>query len=340
MDSDPAAQSTTISADLPIRTGKPMEQSILADTENTPSQHPSCPSKLVTNEVAPDDQLPKSKSRVGVAQTKLDDEVAIRAGEIMASAGPKAKRRKPKSKRGLGKPTGFEEYYADGPMTPAEHEESRRLFDQYVCSHHLLFYRITDHLLGPTHLNSTDSHDLSHKCRPGMLITAWSRRIQEALTRYQWKRRMENDRRAIFFKYLQYGGVDASQNYGMGVSPKELKQMSNDEACQARSQTMIQRHRQNLKVSFEEVARGFLYVSRGFLTRRLKTLANDATEALFTSITTTQKVRRVSRLQLGLSETSSHICSIMRCVPSTRTTFTRHGKSATLLPWSFGRMCN
>jgi hypothetical protein len=44
---------------------------------------------------------------------------------------------------------------------------------------------------------------------------------------------MENDRRAIFFKYLQYGGVDASQNYGTGVSPKELKQMSNYEARQA-----------------------------------------------------------------------------------------------------------
>jgi hypothetical protein len=87
---------------------------------------------------------------------------------------------------------------------------------------------------------------------------SYSRRIQEALTRYQWKRRMENDRRAIFFKYLQYGGVDASQNYGTGVSPKELKQMSNDEARQARSQTMIQRDQEELEVNFEAVARGFL----------------------------------------------------------------------------------
>lgn len=170
-----------------------------------------------------------------------------------------------------------------------------------------------------------------------MLTTSFSRRIQEALTRYQWKRRMENDRRAIFFKYLQYGGVDASQNYGMGVSPKELKQMSNDEARQARSQTMIQPERQNLEVSFEAVARGFLYVQRSPLSMNL---ANDTTEALFTPITTTQKVRRVSRLQLGLSETSSHIFSIMMRVPSTRTTFTRRGRSAILLQWSFGRMSN
>jgi hypothetical protein len=132
MDPDTAVPPTTISGDLPIRTGKPMEPSISADAENTPSQDHSWPSKPTTIETAPDDQLPKSKSQVGVPQTKLDDEVAIRAGEIMASAGPKAKRRKPKSKRGLGKPTGFEEYYADGPMTPEEHEESHQLYDPYV----------------------------------------------------------------------------------------------------------------------------------------------------------------------------------------------------------------
>lgn len=141
MDLDPVAQSTTISGDLPIRTGKPMEPSISADTENTPSHDASWPSKLKTNEIAPDDQLPKSKYQVGVPQTKLDDEVAIRAGEIMASTGSKAKRRKPKSKRGLGKPTGFEEYYADGPMTPAEHKESRQLYGPYVYSLQLLPYK-------------------------------------------------------------------------------------------------------------------------------------------------------------------------------------------------------
>lgn len=68
---------------------------------------------------------------------------------------------------------------------------------------------------------------------------------------------MENERRAIFFKYLQYGGIDASQNSGTGVSSKELKKMSTDDARQARSQTMIPLERRKLRVSFEEVARGF-----------------------------------------------------------------------------------
>lgn len=336
MDLDPVAQSTTISGDLPIRTGKPMEPSISADTENTPSHNSSWPSKPKTNEIAPDDQLPQSKHQVGVPQTKLDDEVAIRVGEIMASTCSKAKRRKPKSKRGLGKPTGFEEYYADGPMTPAEHEESRQLYDPYVILPPFVVLESIDFLLlGPTHLNSKYSQDLNHTCRPGMLINSSSRRIQEALTQYQWKRRMENDRRAIFFKYLQYGGVDASQNHATGISPKELKQISNDEARQAHSQTMIQRDRQGLEVNFEKVARGFLYVQESSLTMDL---ANDTTEALFMPITSTRKVRRVSRLQPGRFETSSHIFSIMTCVPNTRTTFTRRGGSAILLQWSFGGM--
>ncbi|KAE8378783.1 Argonaute complex, subunit Arb1 [Aspergillus bertholletiae] len=44
---------------------------------------------------------------------------------------PLKKRRKPKSKakHGKGKPTGFEEYYVDTPMTPKEHEEEKALYD-------------------------------------------------------------------------------------------------------------------------------------------------------------------------------------------------------------------
>ncbi|KAJ5370907.1 uncharacterized protein N7496_006999 [Penicillium cataractarum] len=219
MNSNPPHHSTAISGDLPIRSSKPMRPPTLAETENPPCEDAKPPTMSATIEEVPEDSPPKPNPRVGAPQTKLDDEVALRAGEIMASVIHKPRRRKPKSKRGLGKPTGFEEYYADGPMTPAEHEESRQTYD-------------------PSY--------------------PFEQRIQEALTRFQWKRRMENDRRAIFFKYLQYGGVDASQNYGTGVSPKELKQMSNDEARQARSQTMIPRDRQEQEVNFEEVARGFL----------------------------------------------------------------------------------
>ncbi|PLB47241.1 hypothetical protein P170DRAFT_363673 [Aspergillus steynii IBT 23096] len=46
--------------------------------------------------------------------------------------GPKKKKKskkKPKSKRGKNKPTGFEEYYVDAPMTPEQFEEEKSIYD-------------------------------------------------------------------------------------------------------------------------------------------------------------------------------------------------------------------
>ncbi|KAJ5674605.1 uncharacterized protein N7477_004539 [Penicillium maclennaniae] len=44
----------------------------------------------------------------------------------------RARRRRPKSKRGNDKPTGFEEYFADGPLTPSEHAEMLEVFNPYA----------------------------------------------------------------------------------------------------------------------------------------------------------------------------------------------------------------
>lgn len=156
MDFNYSTHSTSISGDLPIRTVKPTEPPIMAETESALSRTPSDAPKSVTFEEGPPKQQPKPKPRVGVPQTKLDDEVALRAGQIMASVGTKTKHRRPKSQRGAGKPTGFEEYYADGPLTPAEHEEMRRIYDPYVHFIRLISDRTTNPLLtsGPTRLKS------------------------------------------------------------------------------------------------------------------------------------------------------------------------------------------
>lgn len=156
MDFDHPPHSTSISGDLPIRTVKPAESPVMAETESALFQIPSDVPKSVTFEDAPADQPAMPKPRVGVPQTKLDDEVALRAGQIMASVGTKTKHRRPKSQRGLGKPTGFEEYYADRPLTPAEHEEMRRIYDPYVYLLPFLSCRVTNKplMLGPTRLKS------------------------------------------------------------------------------------------------------------------------------------------------------------------------------------------
>ncbi|CAI7675166.1 unnamed protein product [Penicillium manginii] len=123
--------------------------------------------------------------------------------------------KRPKTQRGLNKSTGFEEYNADGPLTPAEHDELSLLYNP---------------------------------------------RFEDALMRFQHKRRILPDRLNVFHKYLVYGGVSAGPNYGTGVSAKEVKGMTDEEAMQARTQTAVEKSREGLKldISFNEVAKGFL----------------------------------------------------------------------------------
>lgn len=44
----------------------------------------------------------------------------------------KKKRRKPQSQRGLNKPTGMEQFYADSPMTPAQYDEIKEIYGSDV----------------------------------------------------------------------------------------------------------------------------------------------------------------------------------------------------------------
>ncbi|RAL14039.1 uncharacterized protein BO97DRAFT_422953 [Aspergillus homomorphus CBS 101889] len=142
--------------------------------------------------------------------------------EISDSIKPKKKKKnskKPKSKRGLGKPTGFEEYYGDAPMTPAEHEAEQVLYDP--------------------------SRPIRH-------------RIEDALQRYQGKRRLENNRRAIFLKYLAYGGVDVSPRMFVGSDQKDLQELDSEQVLQAKTQSTIENDTAELTIDFDAVVRGYL----------------------------------------------------------------------------------
>ncbi|PYH44503.1 uncharacterized protein BP01DRAFT_342179 [Aspergillus saccharolyticus JOP 1030-1] len=147
-----------------------------------------------------------------------EQEAPARADSIV----PKKKRKKskrPKSKRGLGKPTGFEEYYVDAPMTPTEHEAEEEIYSQ--------------------------SRPIIH-------------RIEDALQRYQKNRRLENNRRAIFLKYLAYGGVDVSPKMFEGTDQKDLQELDSEQILQAKTQTSIATDSAKLPIDFDAVVRGFL----------------------------------------------------------------------------------
>ncbi|KAK3306702.1 Argonaute complex, subunit Arb1 [Chaetomium strumarium] len=88
---------------------------------------------------------------------------------------PKKDKKNKSTKRSAGakkRGTGFEEFYCDPPMTPAEHEEEVNL----IYAPHVPFVD----------------------------------RIQECIQRYRARRRMTPERSTLFTRYLLLGGIDAT----------------------------------------------------------------------------------------------------------------------------------
>lgn len=120
----PSPTKTTISGDLPIRSAKPLRQEDLPEKANT-TEGPA--SQKVINPVPQQVTEADKKVMIDSQVQDLETEVATAVGTNVGRKKPK--HRRPKSKRGQGKPTGFEEYYAEGPITPKEYEEMRKLYD-------------------------------------------------------------------------------------------------------------------------------------------------------------------------------------------------------------------
>ncbi|KIY01849.1 uncharacterized protein Z520_01987 [Fonsecaea multimorphosa CBS 102226] len=89
----------------------------------------------------------------------------------------KKKRSKPASKRGPTKPTGFEDYFADPPLTPEEHAEEQEIY------------------------------------HPGLPFVD---RITTAIARFERTRKLAPERSDVLYKYLIYGGLARTNNVGQG----------------------------------------------------------------------------------------------------------------------------
>ncbi|OAP64947.1 hypothetical protein AYL99_00919 [Fonsecaea erecta] len=94
----------------------------------------------------------------------------------------KRKNKKSKGKRGLDKPTGFEDYFADPPLTPAEHAEEQELY------------------------------------HPGLLFVD---RLTVAIARFERTRKLTPQRRNVLYKYLSYGGFSVGPSFGQGGQDSE-----------------------------------------------------------------------------------------------------------------------
>jgi hypothetical protein len=78
------------------------------------------------------------KARLAANDADSADNTAETNAIVKAEEVAPVKKKKPKTKK--PKPTGFEEYHADAPLTPDEHAEEQKLYDRYF-----------GHNVGPAH---------------------------------------------------------------------------------------------------------------------------------------------------------------------------------------------
>ncbi|KAL9597136.1 MAG: hypothetical protein Q9219_005358 [cf. Caloplaca sp. 3 TL-2023] len=100
----------------------------------------------------------------------------------------KRTKRKSKSKRGLAAPSGFEEFYVDAPLTPAEFEEEQGLYEPDI---------------------------------------EFPRRIETAIQRYCARRRMDSAKKDVFDKYLSFGGISSGpKQFSGGLNTEDMADMN------------------------------------------------------------------------------------------------------------------
>lgn len=122
------------------------------------------------------------------------------------------------------KPTGFEEYWTDAPVTPEVYAVEQDLYDSEI---------------------------------------SFRSRIETALSRYSRKRKFHQNTALIFNKFMKYGGINSGQKQFNGLDPKDLEgrdaaTIAAITATHAVSDDIVMDDDDKWVVDFEGVAKGFL----------------------------------------------------------------------------------
>lgn len=82
--------------------------------------------------------------------------------------------------------------------------------------------------------------------------------MEDAILRYQKNRRLLNDRREVFSRYLAFGGVDVGPKMFGGVEDRDLQEMDKEQIMLAGAQESIRQVRSELPVDFNAVVASYL----------------------------------------------------------------------------------
>ena len=204
-----------------------------ATPTNSPSPHPG---GLSGKEIVLDVNVPPEEYRCRnqnysdpTAVSNITDGLsAVAVGGEAESVKPEAdKKKKKKKKKSKNKGiSGFEDNYADAPITPEEYAEERS--------------------------------DLYHPSR------GFAERIELAIQRYRARRKFDSHRKDIFDKYLSLGGIETGPKmFSGGVDHKNVDDKDADHIATMAATDAVNIDKQDSskwKVDFEGIARAFLYV--------------------------------------------------------------------------------
>ncbi|KAF2491991.1 hypothetical protein BU16DRAFT_467767 [Lophium mytilinum] len=125
--------------------------------------------------------------------------------------------------KNMMKPSGFEEYYVEGPLTPDQYEEEKQMYDPDI---------------------------------------SFVERIEVAIQRFKAKRKMHQMFVEVFSKFMRFGGVDGQQRQFTGrLAKTELEEYDASEIARMMATHHVPWDRADPKrwtVDFEGVAKGFL----------------------------------------------------------------------------------
>lgn len=113
------------------------------------------------------------------------DENEVRRQELLSQDGVT---------KGMLKPTGFEDYYTDPPISPEVYAQEREIYDTYL---------------------------------------SFADRIERAVHRYVRRRKFHSDVRRIFNGWMKFGGIEERPRISGQLSKAEMEDMTADEIAEA-----------------------------------------------------------------------------------------------------------
>ncbi|KAF2148931.1 hypothetical protein K461DRAFT_232523 [Myriangium duriaei CBS 260.36] len=192
-------------------------------------------------------------------------DMAVRPGQSLTDLS------KPWLTKGMLKPTGFEPYFADAPITPAEYTTERELYDSDM---------------------------------------AFETRIETAIQRYLSRRKFHPENKSIFELFLTYGGIDCrARQFTGGLSKEDIDSMDAAEIAAAKANHFVASHVEQSEdwiVDFAGVARGF-FAAAGAAVNFPTVLANfyryllhhDVCEEYATQIVEALQVCEMAKVELA-----------------------------------------